>query len=495
MLKSRLCTQEQLETATHMEWCARIREEPRLHRKQWEFCYIAQALHERGLLAPGRRGLGFGVGQEPLPALFASFGCEIVATDQERTAAQKSGWVTSGQYTDNLTELNAHGICAADAFGRLVTFRVVDMNVIAEDLKEFDFVWSSCAFEHLGSLDAGLRFVKRAMECLRPGGVAVHTTEFNLSSGTNTLTAGGTVLYRKCDIEGLMAQLTASAHELALDFDPGNGLADNYVDQPPYQTEPHLKLKIGNFVSTSIGLIISKSAHGHQEREIISQSERRRSLIPPIPIPGEWYDQDYFENGLKSNWGQGYSWTIFSSLFKETAEFMTEFFAEAESFLDIGCAKGFLVRALRETGRESFGFDHSRWAIDRADESAKPFLRLAGVDEVSFDRQFDVLLAFSILESLTEEQVHRFLSRARGWTRQAIFATITTLTEPAECSSMNSCDRDLSHITMRSREWWQEAFLHAGWRQDHTHRIAQQFCQNHPLILKMGWQVYLFASH
>ena len=34
-----------------------------------------------GLYRPGKRGLVFAVGTEPLPAMFASFGCAIVATD------------------------------------------------------------------------------------------------------------------------------------------------------------------------------------------------------------------------------------------------------------------------------------------------------------------------------------------------------------------------------------------------------------------------------
>ena len=44
---------------------------------------IAQALYERGKLKPGSRGLGFAVGKEPLSDLFASFGCDVVATDLE----------------------------------------------------------------------------------------------------------------------------------------------------------------------------------------------------------------------------------------------------------------------------------------------------------------------------------------------------------------------------------------------------------------------------
>lgn len=62
MLLSRPCTQVQFQRAEYAEWCRRIHEAPRLHRKQWEFYFIAQALAERGLLQPGRAGLGFGVG-------------------------------------------------------------------------------------------------------------------------------------------------------------------------------------------------------------------------------------------------------------------------------------------------------------------------------------------------------------------------------------------------------------------------------------------------
>ncbi len=66
MLKSRLCTQKQFETAEFREWCARMKEAPRLHRKLWEFCYIAQALFERELLAPQKRGLVFELGKSRL---------------------------------------------------------------------------------------------------------------------------------------------------------------------------------------------------------------------------------------------------------------------------------------------------------------------------------------------------------------------------------------------------------------------------------------------
>lgn len=262
MLQSRACTQEQFDTEEYGEWCRRMRDRPFHHRKQWEFVYIAQSLLERGMLQPGKRGLGFGVGQEPLASLFASYGCHIVATDQAPIQAEKTGWVKSSQHADSLARLNERGICEQGEFDRLVTFRAVDMKDIPCDLSDFDFIWSSCSLEHLGSIARGLQFIMHAMSCLKPGGVAVHTTEFNTSSNWDTVRWGPTVLFRRRDIEKVARMLTQQGHFTELNFDLGHGELDRYVDVPPYKSSPHLKLKIGRFTSTSFGMIIQHGVNG-----------------------------------------------------------------------------------------------------------------------------------------------------------------------------------------------------------------------------------------
>ena len=91
---SQICTQAQFDSPAYHFWCRKIRETPRIHRKQWEFCYILQALAMAGVLAPSCRGVGYGVGQEPLPAVFADYGCEVLATDLDFAAASASGWTS-----------------------------------------------------------------------------------------------------------------------------------------------------------------------------------------------------------------------------------------------------------------------------------------------------------------------------------------------------------------------------------------------------------------
>ena len=279
-LKSNLCTQAQLETATFRRWSERLGVAHGLHRKLWEHCFIAQALEERGMLAPGRRGLGFGVGKEPLAALFASRGCAIVATDLDEGQAQETGWLDSGQHAANLAALNEAGLCDEAAFRRLVSFRFADMNAIAADLRGFDFTWSACSFEHVGSIALGEEFLVNQMDCLKPGGVAVHTTEFNVRSDDATLTEGPTVLFRRRDIERMAAGCAALGHEIALDLHPGDGLADGTIDAPPYTHNPHLKIQLAGYVTTSIGLIVRKpSSSKWTHRPAI------RGLVGALPPP------------------------------------------------------------------------------------------------------------------------------------------------------------------------------------------------------------------
>lgn len=259
MLKSSACTHRQLQSDAFRAWAVRMGENPdKIHRKSWEWCYIAQALEERDMLRPGRRGLGFAVGQEPLTALFASRGCHVLATDLDAGKAQQAGWVESQQHASRLEDLNHRGICPADQFRQRVRFRTVDMNRLPADLGEFDFVWSSCSIEHLGSLRAGQRFMLNMTRHLKPGGVAVHTTEYNVSSDQNTLKTGSSVLFRRRDLHALRALLESLGHEVApADFDTGQSPADQHVDEPPYTHSPHLKLRIGPFVSTSFGVIVT----------------------------------------------------------------------------------------------------------------------------------------------------------------------------------------------------------------------------------------------
>lgn len=200
------------------------------------------------------RGLGFGVGREPLAGAMAARGCNIVATDMDPNDAGE--WARTDQYGGGVDALWRSELVTYQDFVQRVSFRVADMRNVPTDLADFDFCWSSCALEHLGDLGAGLDFIRRSLECLKPGGIAVHTTEFNLGSPDDTITEGQTVVYRERDITALRDGLIAEGYRMELNLNPGYHVLDDYIDTIDDE-ELHTRCKIFHDVpSTSIGLVI-----------------------------------------------------------------------------------------------------------------------------------------------------------------------------------------------------------------------------------------------
>lgn len=272
-LTSKGCVQADIESEWLAYWAHRLRATPIYHRKLWEFCFILQALFDAGALAPGAQAIGFGCGEEPLPSLFAQMGISVVATDAPPEIIKGSGWDDTGQYARSLDALYKPELCERPAFDRIVSLRYADMNRIPVDLAgQFDFAWSACALEHLGTIDKGLDFIEESLKCLRPGGIAVHTTEWNFAADDATIDKGPTVLFQRKHFEAVAARLSAKGFTVEpLDFDLGSGPLDQFVDIPPYawdranrpsdlmrDDQAHLRLAVGGFAVTSFGIIVKR---------------------------------------------------------------------------------------------------------------------------------------------------------------------------------------------------------------------------------------------
>lgn len=261
-LATQLCTANQFNEKQYSSICRLIGSPPRFSRKQWEFVYIINALELSGMLKDGYSGIGFGCGREPLAGFFASKDCRVLATDLSIDEARDKGWVSTLQHADGMKDLytSSKYICEKDKFYGNVCFENMDMNNISDHTKgKFDFTWSACALEHLGSLQHGLEFIRNSLDCLKPGGIAVHTTEFNLSSDSKTMETPSCSVYRKSDILPFIEKLEAEGFIVSpLNLNTGELSVDQYIDLPPYKFSPHLKLMLEQYIVTSIGIAIQK---------------------------------------------------------------------------------------------------------------------------------------------------------------------------------------------------------------------------------------------
>lgn len=272
-LQSKASTQDDIESDWAAHWAGQLGTPVIFHRKVWELAYVLQAIYEHGYLHAAARGLGFGCGMEPVPSYLASQGVAVTVTDLPHEEAEKKGWIATNQHLQARDSIFFPHLVERADFDRLVHVETADMNDIPDHLVDYDFCWSMCAIEHLGSIDKGLAFIENSLRTLKPGGLSVHTMEFNVENEGPTIDNWPTVLFQKRHLEAVAGRLRAQGHEVAeLNYGLGDRPMDKFIDLPPWNydlpvdfqkfiSEPlHLKLGIDGFVATCFGLIVKKRA-------------------------------------------------------------------------------------------------------------------------------------------------------------------------------------------------------------------------------------------
>jgi SAM-dependent methyltransferase len=168
------------------------------------------------------------------------------------------------------------------------------------------------------------------------------------------------------------------------------------------------------------------------------------------------YDRDYFENGIatkKSNY-TNYSWARLGSYFQKTAKHIVDKFAPTSS-LDVGCAKGFLVKALNELKVNTYGIDPSEYALAEAHPDIIERLAHGMAQSLSIDdKAFDVVTCFDVLEHIPEKDVPQVLQEMFRVSKQWVILRVVTM--------KISDDADTSHATIHDKDWWIEKIMEAG---------------------------------
>jgi 2-polyprenyl-3-methyl-5-hydroxy-6-metoxy-1,4-benzoquinol methylase len=125
------------------------------------------------------------------------------------------------------------------------------------------------------------------------------------------------------------------------------------------------------------------------------------------------YNHDYYENGIaikKSNY-VNYSWERLGKYFQKTAKHIKDIFSPTY-VLDVGCAKGYLVKALTELNIDAKGIDPSKYALSEADESIKNLLKNDIVQAIKYeDNSFDLVTCFDVMEHIPEKDVDKAIAK------------------------------------------------------------------------------------
>jgi SAM-dependent methyltransferase len=203
-------------------------------------------------------------------------------------------------------------------------------------------------------------------------------------------------------------------------------------------------------------------------------------------IDASFYDADYF-NGITSNYHGGYTWEILGELFRAQADMLIASFPEAKTYLDVGCAKGLLVEALRERGLEAYGIDHSAYAIGEADACVRPYLSCVPLETLGKACPFvDIVVASEVLEHLEPWQLKACLPILAKHANIGLFATVP-MPSMSHRGAWRAAQQEPSHVTLEDRPWWHALLQSCGWRVGCMERLVERYFINHPLFLHMGW--------
>ena len=136
--------------------------------------------------------------------------------------------------------------------------------------------------------------------------------------------------------------------------------------------------------------------------------------------------------------------------------------------LDVGCAKGFMVRDFKELipGISVNGIDISDYAIGCAEEDISDDLKVADARELPFDdASFDLVVSINTIHNLDREGVVQALGEIERVSRSFSYVTVDAYRNEEERERMMKWN--LTAQTILSDSEWVGLFAEAGYKGDY----------------------------
>lgn len=177
-------------------------------------------------------------------------------------------------------------------------------------------------------------------------------------------------------------------------------------------------------------------------------------------IENDFFDIDYFEHGPQTSKSlyQCYTWR--PELTIPLAHFLSKklTLGSSDTVLDFGCAKGYLVHALRLLGYNTRGVDISKYAIANAMKEVEPYVKQ--IEPLSDDFDFaSIIICKDVLEHIPYDSIDTQLEVLRSRCK-TLFAIIP-LGENGRYI-IPAYELDKSHFIRENVLWWENRFLKAG---------------------------------
>jgi ubiquinone/menaquinone biosynthesis C-methylase UbiE len=193
---------------------------------------------------------------------------------------------------------------------------------------------------------------------------------------------------------------------------------------------------------------------------------------PEVIAVAKQYGQMYFDGPREYGYG-GYR---YDGRWVPVAKDIVEHFnlKPGDRVLDIGCAKGFLVKDLMTVcpGLQVFGLDISEYALMHAEPEVVGRLHLGSADKLPFpDNSFTAVLALNTLHNLNNERVILALQEIQRISAGRAFIQVDSYYTPAQKEIFENWVLTAEFYDYPAR--WIEIFQQAGYTGDYAWTVIE----------------------
>ena len=162
-----------------------------------------------------------------------------------------------------------------------------------------------------------------------------------------------------------------------------------------------------------------------------------------------YYNQTYYQTHCGEEYERGNGWEeVFACYAQRIIREICP-----HSVLDVGCAKGFLVEALRDQGMEAFGIDISEYAVASVRKDIRPFCKVQSVLH-PIEGHYDLLTCIEVLEHLDQAEIALAIQH------------LCAASDDILLSSTPFDYDEESHVSVHTPAYWAEQFAYHGFYHD-----------------------------
>jgi len=170
------------------------------------------------------------------------------------------------------------------------------------------------------------------------------------------------------------------------------------------------------------------------------------------------FTEDYFLRGPKAGLSnfENYRWMPDATISMATHLKRYLALCPGDRFLDVGCARGYLVKALRMVDVHAFGYDISEWAIANCDPDVKPY-----VSNHLNGGEYYTVFSKDTFEHIPPDDLRALLAKLIPCTRKRMFVIVPLAKEDGGEYVHPKEENDSTHVNRFTLPTWMD-FLQAS---------------------------------